>query len=134
MPAVLPQKNCLLGTSDSTYDLGARVVYSGLDGASADMTQEALDTMGFFECPNLRRGLLREYRFLPWSLHWDWCDAFVGHTVFRDEQGRSFGQCLGPALCQMGLLVVVVLRTPSTRQGQLKGESARPRSGTLKRY
>ena len=61
------------------------------------MIQEALDTMGFFECPNLRRGLLREYRFLPWSLRKDWCDASVGHEVFRDEQGRSFGRRPGPA-------------------------------------
>ena len=63
----------------------------GLTGRPRDMVQEALDTMGFFECPNLRRGLLREYRFLPWSLRRDWCDASVGHEVFRDEQGRLFG-------------------------------------------
>ena len=68
----------------------------GLMGRPRDMIQEALDTMGFFECPNLCRGLLREYRFLPWSLRRDWCDASVGHDVFRDEQGRSFGQCPGP--------------------------------------
>ena len=69
----------------------------GLTGHPQDMIQEALDTMGFFECPNLHRGLLREYRFLPWSLRRDRCDASVGHDVFRDKQGRSFGHCPAPA-------------------------------------
>ena len=40
----------------------------GLTGRPRDLVAEALDTMGFFECPRLRRGLAREYWFLPWSL------------------------------------------------------------------
>ena len=82
-------------TRPKTWEQGLST--RGLTGRPRDMVQEALDTMGFFECPNLRRGLLREYRFLPWSLRRDWCDAAVGHTVFRDKQGRLFGRRPGPA-------------------------------------
>ena len=104
----------------------------GLTGRPREIIQEALDAMGFFECPNLCRGLLREYRFLPWSLRRDWCDASVGHQVFRDEQGRSFGRHPGPATMPDGPTCSCC--PSSTRQGQLKGGNARPRSGTQKRY
>ena len=62
-----------------------------------DMIQEALDTMGFFECPNLCRELLHKYCFLPWSLRCDWCNVSPHHKLFWDEQGRAFCHCPAPA-------------------------------------
>ena len=63
----------------------------GLTCRPLDLVTEALDTMGFFECPRLRRGLAWEYRFLPWSLRQDWCGVTPRDAFFRDGQGGSLG-------------------------------------------
>ena len=63
----------------------------GLTGRPLDLVAEALDTMGFFKCPRLRRGLAREYWFLPWSLRREWCGMTPRDAPFRDGQGGSLG-------------------------------------------
>ena len=68
----------------------------GLTGRPLDLVTEALDTMGFFECPRLHRGLVWEYRVLPWSLHREWCGIAPCDEVYQDAQGVALGDCPGP--------------------------------------
>ena len=73
-------------TRPSVWERGSPT--RGLTGRPRDLVAEALDTMGFFECPRLRRGLAREYRFLPWSLRREWCEMTPRDVVYKDAQGE----------------------------------------------
>ena len=87
----------------------------GLTGRPLDLVTEALDTMGFFKCPRLRQGLVWEYRFLPWSLHWEWCGITPCDEVYRDVQGLLWGIILVQCPCLTYLLIVAARQTLSMR-------------------
>ena len=48
MPVVLSQEDCLSGTGDLAYDLGAGVTYPGFDGSSAGDGSRGVGHNGIF--------------------------------------------------------------------------------------